>query len=195
MAQTLPSLTSTSTSGYVMPRARIDSVPQKPAIDTYQQDVGAAGEYFVFQVFKALFEIDENAWTSDIRTRFNFPAMDNFEGDYADITIKEYDSVARFTDWLIAGGHSEATQWKGQDITYHVEVKTTTGQCNEPFSMSNNQVRLVQQWHESPTDVCVLLRVFHFTLKPEIHCLMDPYALYLAGQLEFQAQGFWAQLT
>ena len=69
--------------------------------------------------------------------------MTTFEGDDVDFTIKDNDSVAKFTDWLVEGGHDEAVEWKDLDVTYHVEVKTTIGECNDPFTMSNNQVNLV----------------------------------------------------
>lgn len=69
--------------------------------------------------------------------------MTTFEGDDVDFTINGSDSVVKFTDWLIEGGHEEAAEWRDQAITYHVEVKTTTGEWDDPFTMSNNQVNLV----------------------------------------------------
>ncbi|KAL9088067.1 MAG: hypothetical protein Q9165_006408 [Trypethelium subeluteriae] len=173
--------------------ARISAVPQEPERSEYQQELGAAGEYFLYNVFKALFDIDDRAWTSNIRTQYGFPVMDNHESDYADFTIDEPDAVGKFTDWLIKSGHSEATKWNTKGITFHIEVKSTTGSCRDAFSMSNNQVDLARQWHESETDICVLLRVFHFSSKPEVQCFVDPYGLHIDGQLKFQAQGFWVQ--
>ncbi|KAF2232981.1 hypothetical protein EV356DRAFT_487514 [Viridothelium virens] len=173
--------------------ARITSVPQEPERSEYQQDVGAAGEYFVYNLFKALFDIDDGMWTSNIRTQYGFPVMDSHESDYADFTIDEPNAVGKFTDWLIDGGHPEAADWKAKGITYHVEVKTTTGGCRDAFSMSNNQVDLARQWYESETHVCILLRVFHFSSKPEVQYFVDPYGLHMEGLLKFQAQGFWVQ--
>lgn len=69
--------------------------------------------------------------------------MTTFEGDYADFTIVDSNAVDKFTDWLVTGGHAEAAEWKGKEITYHIEVKTTTGGCNDAFTMSNNQFDLV----------------------------------------------------
>lgn len=55
----------------------------------------------------------------------------------ADITFKDVSSA--FTSLLIQTGHLEEQVWRGARPHYFIEVKTTTGDCNDRFFMSNSQ--------------------------------------------------------
>lgn len=94
----------------------------------------------VFDLLKKEFGAGNDCWTSEDRSRDGLPSFEPFEGDYADFTISDPETCRRITAWL--GGHG-AVGVTGDNVTYHIEVKTTVGVCGESFSMSNNQVALV----------------------------------------------------
>jgi hypothetical protein len=65
----------------------------------------------------------------------------DMERDYADFTY--LDSYGDLTRLFYEQGVAVAGSWLGDDytpITYHLEVKSTTGACSEEFYMSNIQV-------------------------------------------------------
>jgi hypothetical protein len=55
----------------------------------------------------------------------------------ADITYRDVSSA--FTTILIQAGYLEDRVWRGACPHYFIEVKTTTGECNDRFFMSNSQ--------------------------------------------------------
>ncbi|KAI9692668.1 MAG: hypothetical protein M1820_009462 [Bogoriella megaspora] len=180
-------------------QTNIPNVPQEPQQTEHEDKVGALGEAFVFEWMKKEFRIDIESWTSDIRTRFDHPAMTEFEGDFADFTIKGGAAAVKVGQWLQSHGYGLADAIKCENMTFNIEVKTTTGACNDSFSLSNNQMGLIRRWHESHNDVCILLRVFEFDFDfksiPKMQPYNDPYAMHLAGELRFQPQGFLVQHT
>lgn len=89
------------------------------------------------------FGVAEESWTSCSRTYFGHEPFEGSEGDYSDFTICDPAIGSKLTAWLIRNGKSAAKQLLGQTSTYHIEVKTTTGRCDEPFIMSNSQVEHV----------------------------------------------------
>ena len=89
------------------------------------------------------FGVDEGCWTS--ASRVDHEGFSNFEGDeseHTDFTIEEPAVSEAFTEWLVARAPAVA-QWQGKQMTYHIEVKTTSGDATTPFDMSNNQYHLV----------------------------------------------------
>lgn len=83
------------------------------------------------------------SWTSHLREQYDLPAFTEFEGNFADFTIHDSAICKRMTKWLTAAGSEDMERWAGQDLTYHFEVKATVGRAEEPFSMSNAQLKLV----------------------------------------------------
>jgi hypothetical protein len=55
----------------------------------------------------------------------------------ADITYK--DDNSSLTTLLIQRGYLDESVWRGAFPRYYIEVKTTTGECNDRFFMSNSQ--------------------------------------------------------
>ncbi|KAK3712618.1 hypothetical protein LTR37_009061 [Vermiconidia calcicola] len=155
----------------------------------YQQDVGYAGEVFVYEWLKKNFSMPFTGWTSGLRSEHGIEPFDGIESDYVDFTIGEPVISEKITRWLISVGKSEVEIYRGEHVTYHFEVKTTVGRCDEPFSMSNNQVALAREWHDSASDVFVILRVYNLTSGPKIRPYVDPYELRQSGALSFTAQG------
>lgn len=89
-----------------------------------------------------------------MRSHFGLTEFGKPEGKYSDFTIKDRDVSRRITEWLIDGGFALAENWIGENMVYHLEVKTTMGTCDEPFMMTTNQVGLVS------IDMMVLLCSF-----------------------------------
>ena len=85
----------------------------------------------------------DNCWTSDLRTHYGLPAFEDHESHYTDFTITDPDVCDRITQWLIEAENNEAYNLLGKTFTYRMEVKATTGGCDEPFSMSANQYNQV----------------------------------------------------
>ncbi len=63
------------------------------------------------------------------------------EGDYSDFTY--HDTDGSLTRYFAQEGFQEAQEWLSSPPTYHIEVKSTTEDCNEPFFVSNNQMQMV----------------------------------------------------
>jgi hypothetical protein len=67
------------------------------------------------------------------------------ESDYADFTIVDPITCGKLAECL-AGTNttlSQPTSASAKPDRYHIEVKATTGDHDEPFEMSSNQFRLV----------------------------------------------------
>ncbi len=61
--------------------------------------------------------------------------------EISDITYNDVNGA--MTKWLVSKGYERAERWLSAPPIYHLEVKTTTGECEDRFFMSNNQVKLV----------------------------------------------------
>lgn len=99
----------------------------------------------VYSILSKELEASYTCWTSNMRgLHNNLPSFSGNEKTHSDFTISERDTASRFTQWLEGKGISQAKDWLNRDMTYHLEVKTTTGKLLDPFMMSNNQMRLVR---------------------------------------------------
>ena len=100
--------------------------------------------YFLRTIFGADFPIHH--WTSKSRAKFGNLSFTGQEGDYSDFTFDDPNDI--WTAVLIQAGFDEAKGWKDrakdQAITYHLEVKSTSGPFNDPFYMSFNQLQMVR---------------------------------------------------
>ena len=138
------------------------------------------------------------------------------EGDFADFTY--HDSNGKLTELLTTLGFIRDTEnWSQRPPIYHLEVKSTSEPCNEPFFMSNNQMekvpppevpgewrkfckdanayqarRYTLPWGESsiPTDVYVILRVYNLEKEtaPGFTAYVDPWAMYMNQELSVMAR-------
>jgi hypothetical protein len=107
------------------------------------------------QVFELLSSLvlpnwSRDNWQSTIRT------LVNAHQEYADIgawgaretaDIVYDDTTGMLTRFLIEEGYLNRNDWGGKTPKYLVEVKTTTGPCNVPFFVSQNQYRLVSMYY------------------------------------------------
>ncbi|KAI6832547.1 hypothetical protein KC340_g7016 [Hortaea werneckii] len=154
----------------------------------YQKDIGFGGEVYIYELFNKEFAIAWQSWTSNLREQYDLPAFTEFEGNFADFTISDPGICKRMTEWLTAAGSDGMERWAGQDPTYHFEVKATVGRAEEPFSMSNAQLKLAKRHHESDSDLYVILRVYKLEGDTGVLAYVDPYGLMLSGRLSFEAR-------
>jgi hypothetical protein len=94
---------------------------------------------------KQLPDWSESNWTSKSRVEARRSQFDGAEADFADFTYK--DITGSLTRIFLDQGITAADAWLrdlDNPITYHLEVKSTVGDCSEPFYMSNNQVEKVR---------------------------------------------------
>ncbi|KAI6837322.1 hypothetical protein KC350_g6092 [Hortaea werneckii] len=153
-----------------------------------QRDIGFGGEVYIYESFMKEFGITWSSWTSHLREQYDLPPFTEFEGNFADFTISDPGICKRMTEWLTAASSEDMERWAGQDLTYHFEVKATVGRAEEPFSMSNAQLKLAKRYHESDSDLYVILRVYKLEGDTGVLAYVDPYGLMLTGKLSFEAR-------
>lgn len=82
---------------------------------------------------------------------------------------------------------------ESRPIRYHIEVKATSGPCNTPFFMSQNQYKLMREkacdpgLQTAPADLYVIVRVFKlFSANIGLRVYINPWHLRENG-LDFVA--------
>lgn len=166
-----------------------------------EQKVGAQGELFVYNLLQEILQVDfpgEDCWTSELRSLaghgFTTWTPVNPDGNYADFTVE--DRQGKLTGWL-SREHDVVVTTEAQKrtrITYHIEVKSTTGPCDEVFHLSNVQMQMAEAFslRESREDVFLLFRVFDVDAPAgsRVRVYGDPFAMMQDGRLLVQANGW-----
>jgi hypothetical protein len=98
---------------------------------------------------RMLVDFGPNNWTSELR--HCIPGFAPFRGTaHADFTYD--DTRGQLTrEWF---GPEKAAAWLGRWPRYHIEVKSTRGEENEPFHMSRAQMVTVRASSCPISDVC-----------------------------------------
>ncbi|KAK5682144.1 hypothetical protein LTS10_005269 [Elasticomyces elasticus] len=161
--------------------------PELPSSSGSMRSKGvSSGEVVtVYQLLKRQFHATEDCWTSAMRSQAGLSQFHGSEGAHSDFTISQGTSADDLRDWLIPS----LLPPESPGLNYHIEVKTTTGPCTDPFMMSNIQVRLAEEWHNQPDHAYVIFRVYNVMAEPAIRVYYDPFALAEEGKLEMVAQG------
>jgi hypothetical protein len=106
----------------------------------------------VFEVLScltpALPGFSHSNWESNIRKyvtiHHDYTTLDSWSGvETADITY--YDSESILTNFLVDKGYLNGSEWSGKRPRYFLEVKSTTGPCENAFFMSGSQYELVKR--------------------------------------------------
>ncbi|KAK1752854.1 hypothetical protein QBC47DRAFT_348025 [Echria macrotheca] len=149
--------------------------------------IGYEGEHYIFQMFGSKVRgwgLDN--WTSKLRNRMHrYPEWHGSEYHHADFT---YDD--EFGDLKLAlGGMGVPVmpEWSTR-TTYHLEIKTTPGECHKPFVISANQVRLMQLYDQDPDNAFILVRVFGTgggSATTRVRYYPNPWSLKQSGHLQF----------
>ncbi len=79
-------------------------------------------------------------WTSKLRSEAGHPRFTQREKEFSDFTY--HDASESMKEILRQLDAETEAMWSG-NTTYHLEVKTTSGTCNEPCFVSQNQVDMV----------------------------------------------------
>jgi hypothetical protein len=112
-------------------------------------------------------------WTSRGRTKiFPNPFSDDFrEKDFADFTYVDTDRRLR----MYLSEHIpnfESPTGQRNNITYHLEVKSTLGSLHNPALLSNNQISMAKKYSgrfqtpDTQSDVYILVRVYGLGFDP-----------------------------
>jgi hypothetical protein len=80
-----------------------------------------------------------------MRSNHGLPSFKGDESAYADFTITDALACGKLAEWLSGTNNtlSKSTGASAKPGRFHIEVKATTGDDDEPFEMSGNQFRLV----------------------------------------------------
>lgn len=102
-------------------------------------------------------------WTSTSRARSGFPPFTELQGNYSDFTYLDQSGAMQL--FLREAGMRINTAWSNH-TTYHLEVKTTSGDYTDHFSVSPNQFKMVQSPREQLYHGCAdyLQRCNHTTM-------------------------------
>ncbi|KAK3620296.1 hypothetical protein LTR22_025652 [Elasticomyces elasticus] len=161
--------------------------------DAAQLDVGSRGEHFIFKLLTTQFDAPADCWTSNMRTEHDLPAFADNETMYTDFTVYNRKVCNDIIAWLLSCGHDEAMPYIGRPVTYRIEVKTTSGGRDEPFSLSRNQYNQAVQCAKTGRDVYVILRVYDVLGTEKIHAYVNPYAQQEDGKLSIEPTKYCVQ--
>lgn len=92
-------------------------------------------------------DFDESNWTSVIRNKVSvcdrYHDLEPWTGRFETSDIIYTDDDGSLRDALTARGYLSPGLRVRVDATYFFEVKTTTGECNTPFTLTSSQCRQV----------------------------------------------------
>ncbi|KAH7317120.1 hypothetical protein B0I35DRAFT_434596 [Stachybotrys elegans] len=147
------------------------------------REIGYLGEYFIHTLFEQRIRgwTFEN-WTSKLRIDAGHPAFQMHERGFSDFTF--VDSDGQMSAFLQQAGMNTDGGWS-RSTTYHLEVKTTTGACSEPFHVSQNQLSMMRRYDSDPQHAYILLRVCNIDNIPDVKIYPRPWRLSLEGVLAF----------
>ncbi|KAH6672240.1 hypothetical protein B0J14DRAFT_69385 [Halenospora varia] len=165
--------------------------------------IGAAGELFVFEILLGLLPslgeavFGRRNWKSSIRQEVavhpSYSDLTRPPGvEIADIVYRDRNSI--LTELLIEKRYLEDV-WTGARPKYLIEVKTTTGECNDRLFMSNTQYLRMQRMALSPgrtaAEIYVVFRVYNLTKSSmNVRIYVDPEAHRRQNSLVFETQSW-----
>ena len=157
------------------------------------------GEYFVFKLLEKhagpAFGFEN--WTSELRHKvveqFSEWRREDPGKEYADFTFT--DTSHDLTRWLVEQDVPSAAAWLPEHTTYHVEVKSTRGSCDEAFHMSGLQMAEARRMSiaaakgydkHNAIDVYLLFRVYNLanTLDAKLEVRADPWKMINEGDVD-----------
>ncbi|KIW17396.1 hypothetical protein PV08_04590 [Exophiala spinifera] len=150
---------------------------QEGSSDSLPREIGFAGEHLVYKFLedKLSPSFTPKNWTSSARAKAfpNNPVGDDFrEKDFADFTFADTDGRMR----MYLSEHVPNFQiptGQRNDITFHLEVKSTLGSLHDPAILSNNQISMAKKYSgrfstpATQTDVYILVRVYGLGSDPD----------------------------
>ncbi|KAK4167849.1 hypothetical protein QBC43DRAFT_285162 [Cladorrhinum sp. PSN259] len=137
-----------------------------------REEIGYAGEKYIFELLKrhGIPGWSAQNWTSKFRGR-EYEAFTDWEGDYADFTYPDQEGHMR---GLVASQGALLPHWQ-HGATYHLEVKSTTGNCENMVHVSPDQVRKMRLYENDPLNAYILVRVYYVeSPSPRIKWFSNP---------------------
>ncbi|KAI9443898.1 hypothetical protein H4582DRAFT_2071449 [Lactarius indigo] len=175
----------------VWPPFGIFNVPPTATGDT--DLVGVMGEHYAYKMLiRMLDDFGPNNWTSELR--HFIPGFAPFHGmAHADFTYD--DTRGQLTrEWF---GPEKAAAWHSRWPRYHIEVKSTRGEENEPFHMSRVQMITASRFSERAeigTDIYVVVRVSRIGMpEPSYMVYADPHRALFYGHLQYASPDIYLQ--
>lgn len=103
------------------------------------------GELFVRELLNTIFQCTDDAWTSPMRVRQDLEKTEEMETPEgkSTFTVIGTNPVAIITEWLEERGYDAKTAKDKYPLEYHIFVKVTEGDFDEPFTFSNQEFELV----------------------------------------------------
>ncbi|KAH7361082.1 hypothetical protein BKA65DRAFT_494597 [Rhexocercosporidium sp. MPI-PUGE-AT-0058] len=156
--------------------------------------IGAAGELFAFVFLSHLLpDFTRNNWPSTmrryVRAHPDYAGLEPWTGrETSDITYN--DTEGKLVQKLIECGYLESA-WSNVRGNFFIEVKTTTGPCQQPFFMSDRQYHRMQNSSDtglfpSRENVYILFRVFNLGKDTmDFRIFVDPEKHRQQGTLKF----------
>jgi hypothetical protein len=161
-----------------------------------EESIGIYGEQAVFNILKDIFgaAINDSAWTSELRQHVEGCKPWVPEDPtvlYADFTVR--DETGKLANWMIANGVKLPAGWAPCDFLYHIEVKSTAKNVDDPFFLSHLQMSKAKEISETrsknPREVFVIFRVYDVESdEPGLEVYCDPWRMIESGRLNCEAQ-------
>jgi hypothetical protein len=178
--------------------AHVRDVGLKPAErEAREERVGIQGELKVFRTLQNILggDLNESCWTSELREaagdEFSRWTPEDLEAVYGDFTVQDVEG--RLAAWLVQEGFP-IPDYPG-NLTYHIEVKSTAGSCDEPFHMSAIQMSKCKElsvasedW--SGQDIFVIFRLYDLAQGGGLMVYVDPWTKISEGSLACEPDGW-----
>ncbi|QGA16253.1 hypothetical protein EYB26_003920 [Talaromyces marneffei] len=166
--------------------------------------IGAAGELFVFELLSHLNlpDFSHDNWKSTIRKEVTvhqaYADLEPWTGaEIADIVY--HDSAKTLTQILMDNGYLPRLPLLFQRPRYLIEVKSTTGACDNAFFISKSQYRLMQEHTFDPLNIkppevntiYMIFRVYNLgTDNMRLRIYMNPDVLRRRNVLRFTPESY-----
>lgn len=178
--------------------APIRDVGLKSADEEIREErIGIQGELKVFRTLQSIFSgrLSESCWTSELRElagdEFSRWTPEDPEAVYCDFTVQDVEGC--LAAWLAKGGFPVPENHG--DLTYHIEVKSTAGSCDEPFHMSALQMNRCKELSMASKDwgggeVFVIFRLYDLAHGGGLMVYVDTWSKIIDGSLEREPDGW-----
>ncbi|KAI9763964.1 MAG: hypothetical protein M1840_008998 [Geoglossum simile] len=136
----------------------------------------------------------EEHWTSNKRGRAGYAPYASDRTSHSSFTL--HSSCARaLTGFLVQYGYSDAIYWKRRPPIYHLDISTTSGDAQSPFPWTlarfdrARELSLVSAYGANPDEIMILARVCNVYSDARLYLYVDPWRLYVSGQLRVHEDG------
>ncbi|GLA44212.1 hypothetical protein AnigIFM63309_002797 [Aspergillus niger] len=171
--------------------------------DPIRQEEMFSGELVVSRILQEALGNDyipDKHWTSSWRSRVGYGTYKRPEGSRVPHTAFAIPNSSLFTDFLVNHGCDQAKWWKGNSVTYYLDVQVTSGDLQTSFRIHQKNFETARQTALEGADchtVYALMRLYNIYTEPEIAIFVNVWRLYMNGNLNLSVTGdhYVAKLT